>query len=59
MIESAMERNLQVSEIAQALKIENRLWRQFADDKIIDYTVDARGKVKIETFSKREMECPK
>lgn len=59
MIELAMERNLQESEIAKALKVENRLWRQFANDKIIDYRVDAYGKVKIETFSKKEMECRK
>lgn len=59
MVESAMERNLQASEIAQELQVENRLWRQFANDEVVDYMVDARGKVKIETFSKKEMKCRK
>jgi hypothetical protein len=57
MIEMAMERELRITEVAQALKVEDRLWRQFMNDKIIDYTVDAGGKVKIETFSKKDMEC--
>jgi hypothetical protein len=57
MIEKAMQRDLRITEVAQALKVDDRLWRQFMDDNILDYTVDAGGKVKIETFSKKDMEC--